>query len=242
MSNSRRRKSSSVKARSAPATGGQSGEASPALAAESASSRPGGAGLRTQAWLVSGFLVLAVAIVFGQTLGHPFTGYDDGQFVYDNPHVASGVTWSGLWWALTDGPFGEWTPLSTFSQMLDCQLYGLEPAGHYLTNLLLHAASSVLLFWVLLRMTSQRAVPTVAEASGARAALAGPSATNQRAVPTVAEASGARAAQRARAQQTSERCPQWQKRAARGPRQRARAQQTSERCPQWQKRAARGPR
>ena len=138
--------------------------------------------------------MLAVAIVFGQTLGHPFTGYDDSQFVYDNPHVASGVTWSGLRWVLTDGPFGEWTPLSTFSQMLDCQLYGLEPAGHYLTNLLLHAAASVLLFWVMLRMTSQRAVPTVAEASGARAASAGPSATNQRAVPTVAEASGARAA------------------------------------------------
>ena len=37
--------------------------------------------------------------------------------------------------------------------MLDCQLYGLNPAGHYLTNVLLHAASSVLLFLVLLRMT-----------------------------------------------------------------------------------------
>ena len=37
--------------------------------------------------------------------------------------------------------------------MLDCQLYGLNPAGHHLTNVLLHAASSVLLFLVLLRMT-----------------------------------------------------------------------------------------
>ena len=39
--------------------------------------------------------------------------------------------------------------------MLDCQLYGLNPAGHYLTNVLLHAASSVLLFLVLLRMTGE---------------------------------------------------------------------------------------
>ena len=54
---------------------------------------------------------------------------------------------------MTDGPFGEWYPLTTLSHMLDCQLYGLNPAGHYLTNVLLHAASSVLLFLVLLRMT-----------------------------------------------------------------------------------------
>ena len=37
--------------------------------------------------------------------------------------------------------------------MLDCQLYGLKPAGHHLTNLLLHTASTLLLFLVLSRMT-----------------------------------------------------------------------------------------
>ena len=50
-------------------------------------------------------------------------------------------------------PFGDWYPLTSLSHMLDCQLYGLNPAGHYLTNVLLHAAASVLLFLVLLRMT-----------------------------------------------------------------------------------------
>ena len=39
------------------------------------------------------------------------------------------------------------------SHMLDCQLYGLHPAGHHLTNVLLHAASAVTLFLVLWRMT-----------------------------------------------------------------------------------------
>ena len=37
--------------------------------------------------------------------------------------------------------------------MLDCQLYGLKPGGHHLTNVLLHAATAVLLFLVLRRMT-----------------------------------------------------------------------------------------
>ena len=104
-------------------------------------------------WAVCGFLLLAVGLVFGQTARHEFLGWDDSGFVYRNPQVAPGLTLPGLWYALTDGPYGEWTPLSTLSHMLDCQLYGLKPAGHHLTNVLLHAASSVLLFLVLLRMT-----------------------------------------------------------------------------------------
>jgi tetratricopeptide (TPR) repeat protein len=104
-------------------------------------------------WAICGFLLLSVGLVFGQTVRHEFVGFDDQGFVYDNPNVTPGLTRSGIWWALTDGPFGEWCPLSTLSHMLDCQLYGLWPAGHHLTNVLLHAASSVLLFLVLLRMT-----------------------------------------------------------------------------------------
>ncbi len=73
------------------------------------------------------------------------------------------------------------------SHMLDCQLYGLNPAGHHFTNLLLHAASAVTLFLVLWRMTAQRAAPgtdhrlVVAQTSGVfakKTATAGPSATN----------------------------------------------------------------
>ena len=39
--------------------------------------------------------------------------------------------------------------------MLDCSLYGRNPAGHHLTNVLLHAATAVLLFLVLRRMTGR---------------------------------------------------------------------------------------
>ncbi len=68
-----------------------------------------------------------------------------------------GVTLDGLYerhW--TDGPYGDWYPLTSISHMLDCQFYGLWPPGHHLTNVLLHAAAVVLLFLVLLRMTGQR--------------------------------------------------------------------------------------
>ncbi|HTU25462.1 MAG TPA: tetratricopeptide repeat protein [Pirellulales bacterium] len=108
-------------------------------------------------WGVSACLVLTVGLVFGQTLGHPYLGYDDQVYVYNNPYVKAGLTLEGLWWALTDGPFNEWYPMTSLSHMLDGEMYGVQhPAGHYLTNVVLHAASSVLLFLVLLRMTGQR--------------------------------------------------------------------------------------
>ncbi len=104
-------------------------------------------------WAISVFLLLAVGLIYGQTLRHGFIGFDDQAFVYENPHITEGLTLPGIWWALTDGPFGEWYPLATLSHMMDCDLYGLNAGGHFLTNWLLHAASSVLLFLVLLRMT-----------------------------------------------------------------------------------------
>jgi len=37
--------------------------------------------------------------------------------------------------------------------MLDCQLFGLDPAWHHLTSLFFHIANTLLLFWVLKKMT-----------------------------------------------------------------------------------------
>jgi len=98
-------------------------------------------------------LVVAVFLVFGQTLRYAFINWDDAVYVYQNPVVQKGLTWEGFRWALTYGNIGHWHPLTWLSHMLDCQLYGLNPGGHHLTNILLHTASAILLFLVLRRMT-----------------------------------------------------------------------------------------
>jgi Flp pilus assembly protein TadD len=46
-----------------------------------------------------------------------------------------------------------WHPLTVMSHMLDCQLFGLNPWGHHLTNVLLHALNAGLVFALLQRMT-----------------------------------------------------------------------------------------
>ena len=99
-------------------------------------------------------LLAAITLaVFGQTLGHEFVNYDDDVYVYENSAVTHGLSLKGVEWAFTHIVAFNWHPLTMMSHMLDCQLYGLKPGGHHLTNVLLHTATVILLFLVLRRMT-----------------------------------------------------------------------------------------
>src|SRR5947209_1240177 len=101
---------------------------------------------RSTVFVVCVFLVAIVWVVFGRTLGHAFVNFDDGFIVTENPHVLGGLSLKGVVWAFTHFDSNFYTPLRTISHMFDCQIYGLHPRGHHLTNLLLHSASVVLLF------------------------------------------------------------------------------------------------
>jgi tetratricopeptide (TPR) repeat protein len=111
----------------------------------------------SERWLVLAvciFLAAVVWLVFGQTLQHDFVNLDDGAYVYKNPQVSRGLTTEGIIWAFTHSHASNWHPLTWISHMLDCQFYGLNPAGHHLTNILLHAANAILLFLVLRQLTA----------------------------------------------------------------------------------------
>jgi tetratricopeptide (TPR) repeat protein len=113
-------------------------------------------GQRKHDWRVAGVCLVLGAIifaVFGQTLGQGFVGYDDGQYIVDNPMVTRGLTFKGVVWAFTGAHAFNWHPLTWLSHMLDCQLFGLHPGGHHLTSVLLHSATVISLFLVLRQMT-----------------------------------------------------------------------------------------
>lgn len=98
-------------------------------------------------------LTILIWIVFGQTLGHPFVQYDDQNYVYENPEVTAGLTSHGLVTAFSGSHARNWHPLTTISHMLDCQLFGLDPAGHHFSSVLFHTLAALLLFAVLRAMT-----------------------------------------------------------------------------------------
>ncbi len=88
--------------------------------------------------IVCGLLLLAVALVFGQTLRHPFINDDDPLYVSENPSLAPGLTFTGIGWAFSTTHANFWHPLTWLSLLLDYQICGSEPWGYHLTNVLLH--------------------------------------------------------------------------------------------------------
>ncbi len=110
-------------------------------------------GNRGQKWFVCLLLAVAVLALFWPALRCGFVSYDDPEYVSSNQMVQRGLNWQSLRWALTTAQAANWHPLTWVSHILDCRLYGLNPAGHHLTSLLLHAANSVLLLLLLNRLT-----------------------------------------------------------------------------------------
>lgn len=98
-------------------------------------------------------LMAVTFALFEPVRNHAFLIYDDDRYVTENPVVKSGLTLSGVIWAFKAMHAANWHPLTWLSHMLDCQLYGLDPSGHHLTNLVFHIASVLLLLFVLERMT-----------------------------------------------------------------------------------------
>ena len=98
-------------------------------------------------------MILAAIVVFWRLPSHEFVGFDDDLYVYENPFVQKGLSEEGFTWALKTFQTGNWHPLTWLSHMFDCQLFGLEPGMHHLTNLLFHIANSLLLYLVLRKMT-----------------------------------------------------------------------------------------
>jgi hypothetical protein len=93
-------------------------------------------------------LIALTFIVFGQVTSHAFINFDDGQFVYENQHVLN----RDVSWALTSAEIG-WYPLTWLSHMLDVTIWGQRAGMHLLTNVFLHAISTLLLFLALRQLT-----------------------------------------------------------------------------------------
>lgn len=90
------------------------------------------------------FLIAAFAVYSG-IVEHPFHHFDDPFYVSNNYFVHNGFTWEGVRWAFTTMDGGNWHPVTWLSHMFDVALYGHKPAGHYLSNILVHSVGAFLL-------------------------------------------------------------------------------------------------
>jgi Flp pilus assembly protein TadD len=101
-----------------------------------------------------GLLLVAVIAVFGQSAQFEFLNYDDGAYVSENTAVSRGISWKAVAWSFTSFDGANWHPVTWFSHILDCQLFGLRAGWHHAVNVLFHIANSILLYLLLVRMTA----------------------------------------------------------------------------------------
>ena len=104
--------------------------------------------------LICLLLVVATLVAYWQVSGCEFIDcYDDQLYVTSNPSITKGLGSGSLTWAFTTFSAGNWHPLTWLSYMADYQMYGLDPGGYHVTNLLFHIANTLILFLLLSWMT-----------------------------------------------------------------------------------------
>ncbi|MDA8098718.1 MAG: tetratricopeptide repeat protein [Nitrospiraceae bacterium] len=105
-------------------------------------------------WLLA-FLVAALTIaVFLPALRNGFVNWDDDLYVYNNLSIRS-LDWHFVFWAFTDSSVNYWHPLAWISHAVDYAVWGLDPRGHHLTSVLLHAANAFLVVVLIARLLAR---------------------------------------------------------------------------------------
>jgi Tfp pilus assembly protein PilF len=107
-------------------------------------------------------LAAATLALFSPALGHGWLDYDDDQNFLRNPHYR-GLGFAQLRWMLSGVIMGHWTPVTWLTHGLDYVLWGMNPAGYHLGNLLLHGANAGLVY-LLGRRLLAAALPAVGAA------------------------------------------------------------------------------
>jgi len=98
-------------------------------------------------------LVLVTIAVYYQVGSHDFIDLDDPGYVFNNPHVNTGLSLANAQWAFTTGHAANWHPITWLSHQLDVSLFGVKPGWHHAVNVAWHVVNTLLLFGLLRMMT-----------------------------------------------------------------------------------------
>ncbi|MDP2984687.1 MAG: tetratricopeptide repeat protein [Candidatus Latescibacter sp.] len=92
-------------------------------------------------------LILGTLVVYGQVHNYYFINIDDDTYVYENVNVKSGLNPQSIINSFTS-THGSclWIPVTWLSLIVDYELFGLNPGGYHLTNVLFHIINTLLLF------------------------------------------------------------------------------------------------
>jgi len=103
-------------------------------------------------YYLAGSVSLITFLVYLAALRNDFVSWDDGAYVYENPHISS-VNAAFFKWAFFDFYSYNWHPLTWLSHALDYAVWGLNPLGHHLTSIILHAVNTFVVVFLVMRLS-----------------------------------------------------------------------------------------
>ena len=98
-------------------------------------------------WLAPTVVALATCATFLPVLWNQFVNWDDYENLVSNPNYR-GLGWSQIRWMFTTFHMGHYQPLSWVTLAIDYLLWGLNPLGYHLTNLIIHAANAIFVYFI----------------------------------------------------------------------------------------------
>lgn len=113
--------------------------------------------LKTRLHLVPLLLLLmGTLVVYGRIIGYDFIfNWDDDAYVFNN-QALSGLSFFNIKLAFTNSYVGNYAPIHILSYMLDKILWGMNPHGYHLSNIIIHAANGLIFYLLLVKWSENR--------------------------------------------------------------------------------------
>ncbi len=102
-------------------------------------------------WVALLLIAVATVSAFFPALRNGFVNWDDNQTLVENAYYR-GLGLNELRWMFTTFHMGHYQPLSWMTFGMDYLVWGMNPFGYHLTNLILHSANAVLFYFITLRL------------------------------------------------------------------------------------------
>jgi protein O-mannosyl-transferase len=109
--------------------------------------------LRNNKYYLAVSVAVLTFIVYIPALQSEFVEWDDRQYIINNEHIHS-INSSLFRWAFFDFYYGNWHPLTWMSHAVDYFIWGEYPLGHHLTNIIIHAANTFAVVYLIFRLLS----------------------------------------------------------------------------------------
>jgi tetratricopeptide (TPR) repeat protein len=104
-------------------------------------------------WFYFWLVCVTVFICFLPDLRNDLLDWDDSGYIVENTHIYS-LSFATVKWAFTSFYLNYWAPLTWLSLAVDHAIWGNNPLGYHLVNIVLHSLNAGIFFLISLALLS----------------------------------------------------------------------------------------